>query len=110
MVGRGNQRERAVAQVLRDFGYLVSSRRHEGGAGDLLAAAPTFLKSHTPNPLLLIEVKGTSDVPWRSTFGPEARAEMIEAGLNYGVQPLLAWWPPSLRGGPIWLPVEDWPG
>lgn len=106
MVGRGNQRERAVASALRELGYLVSSRRHEAGAGDLLAL-PVWRHVHCLP--LLVEVKGTTDLPWRSNWGPDDRAQMIEAGVRYRLEPMLAWWPPGLRGGPVWLPISDWP-
>ena len=99
---RGNQREQAVARLLREYGYLVASLRHVGGPADLLALPPFFVGRP-----LLVEVKGTTDYPWRSTWGPDRRAEMIEAGVKYSVEPLLAWWPPG--HGPIFLPVEDWP-
>lgn len=143
MRSRGNQREQAVARMLRELGYLVASLRHVGGPADLLALAPDsqppayllnssymeaegfdfepgraipvaskedvqVIKLPQARPLL-VEVKGTTEYPWRSTWGPDRRAEMIEAGVTWGVEPMLAWWPPSLRGGPMWLPVEDWP-
>jgi hypothetical protein len=105
-MNRGIQRERAVAAVLRRHGYLVASLRHEFGAGDLLAVS-----AHTNGsvPPLLVEVKGTTDYPWRSTWGPQQRALMLQAGLQWGLEPMLAWWPPHLQGGPIWLTAEDWP-
>ncbi len=106
---RGSPRENAVAQVLRDFDYLVASRRHEPGAGDLLAAAPAARYWTMPHWLLLIEVKGTRDVPWADTkgFGPERRRELLETARKWNVEPMLAWWPPHL--GLIWLPASDWP-
>lgn len=123
MSSRGTQRERAVATLLGELGYLVASLRHFGGPGDLLAVATAEIREapathafaglevitqHRP---LLVEVKGTTDVPWKDYkgFGRPRRDEMILAGIKWGVEAILAWWPPSLRGGPIWLPVEDWP-
>lgn len=100
---RGIQRERAVAAVLRKQGYLVASLRHEFGAGDLLGVSPN---GHGP---LLVEVKGTMDLPWRSTWGPEQRRLMLTAAVQWGVEPILAWWPPHLVGGPIWVPADEWP-
>lgn len=113
---KGTRRERQIAQIGRDFGYLVSSRRHEEGPGDQLWAPKLRLPlaSEWPHPArcpLLIEVKGTVEAPWSAgggCFGPDERAAMIEAGVQYGVAPLLAWWPPGLSA-PVWLPVEDWP-
>lgn len=122
MRSRGNQREQAVARILRDLGYLVASLRHVGGPADLLAISPHFLTKHRNVGLslrqlawqhrpLLVEVKGTTRIPWHDGdgFSPNRRAEMIEAGVSHNVEPMLAWWPPGLRGGPMWLPVEDWP-
>jgi hypothetical protein len=105
-MNRGLGRERRVASLLREAGYLVASLRHFKGAGDLLAIAP-YERAFWPNPLI-IEVKGTTEAPWRSTFGPADRHAMIEAGKAYGAEPLLAWWPTGL-GGPIFLTPEDWP-
>lgn len=97
--------------MLRDYGYLVASLRHVGGPADLLAIATvqTTPQSSLIKRPLLIEVKGTTDYPWRSSWGPERRAEMTEAGKRYWLEPMLAWWPPGLRGGPMWIPAEDWP-
>lgn len=101
-----------VADGLRKNGYLVASMRHVGGPGDLLACAPLdTARMYRPRPLL-IEVKGTKDFPWLDYkgFGRPRRQEMIDAGVEWNVEPILAWWPPHLRGGPIWLPASDWPG
>lgn len=92
-----------MAAVLRKQGYLVSSLRHEFGAGDLLAVSPNGHRD------LLVEVKGTLDPPWRSTWGPKERQLMRVAESRWDVEPILAWWPPHLVGGPIWVPQEDWP-
>jgi hypothetical protein len=105
--------ERKVARLLERFGYLVASRRHFGGAGDLLAWRPVSLfaadNGETSRPLL-IEVKATVCVPWHSAshFGPAQRADLFGAAEDYDVEPLLAWVPPYL-GGVVWCPVEDWP-
>lgn len=105
---RGTQRERGVANVLRDLGYLVSSRRHLGGAGDLLAIAALWDLSAPYRQPLLIEVKGTTGVPWASSaFGPADRADLLITAELHGCEPMLAWWPPNL--GLVWLPAEDWP-
>jgi hypothetical protein len=108
-MSRGNSTENRVAQVLRDAGYMVASRRHEPGPGDLLAWRVMLTWAGSFLPPLLVEVKGTLDPPWRSTWGAARRREMLEAKITHGVEPILAWWPPYLRGGPIWLPPEDWP-
>jgi hypothetical protein len=103
-VNRGNRTERAVTAELHRHGYIVGSLRHEGGPGDHLAWLPG---SWRPRPLL-VETKGTLDLPWRSTWGPGDRDAMLSAGIDLDVEPILAWRPPGL-GGIIWLPPEDWP-
>jgi Holliday junction resolvase len=110
MKQRGTGAERKTARLGKELGYLVSSLRHFGGAGDQLwtpsVDAITVRKGNTP---LLIEVKATLDPPWRSTWGPDDRRAMLQAGKRYLAEPMLAWWVPYLNGGPIWLPAEDWP-
>ena len=76
--GRGSPRERAVAAVLRDLDYLVGSLRHTGGAGDLLA-------HHRQKRGLLVEVKATTDLPWRSSLrARQARRDDRGRGLLRG--------------------------
>lgn len=104
-VARGNRRERQVEQLLRGLGYCTSSRRHVEGPGDLLALAPV-VQRHPP---LLVEVKATTDPPWRSDWGPVERGAMMLAADAWGVEPILCWWPPGLVGGPVWLTPDDWP-
>lgn len=107
---RGTPAERKVAQLGRALGYLVSSRRHEAGPGDQLwlpPVRPGMRLSWDVQPLL-IEVKNTTDPPWRSTWGNQERIELIAWAERWGCEPILAWLPPGL-GGIVWLPPEDWP-
>jgi hypothetical protein len=105
MQSRGTERERRVFNVLRDLNYLTGSLRHFRGPGDLIAFPP----AHRGQRPALIEVKGTTREPWRAGWGPQERGAMLLAGDVWGVEPLLAWWPPGLRYGPMWLTEEDWP-
>jgi hypothetical protein len=102
---RGTERERRVVNVLRGLNYLPASLRHLKGPGDILAI-PLATDGHRP---LLVEVKGTTDLPWASTWGPEERGAMLLAGDVWNVEPILAWYPPGLRDGPIWLDETQWP-
>lgn len=107
----GTPAEQRVARLGVSLGYLVSSRRHQGGAGDLLwtPTVPAAMDATRSGQPLLIEVKATGDLPWRSKFGPDAREAMLAAGVRYGVEPILAWLPPGIGDGIVWLPPEDWP-
>ena len=104
-VSRGLNAERRVATYLRDLGYLVASRRHIGGAGDLLAVDPGHEDGwHDP---LLCEIKSDKAGPF-ATFTPLDRAEMLFTARQYGCEPLLVWWPtPSM--GPFWITPDEWP-
>jgi gamma-glutamylcyclotransferase (GGCT)/AIG2-like uncharacterized protein YtfP len=82
--------------VLAEEGWLCASRRHIGGAGDVLA-----VYSHIdPGPsvygrcdAMLIEVKSTSGGPWEH-FGPADRRVLVETAERHGVEAWLYWWPP----------------
>lgn len=102
-MSRGLERERRVARALEDDGYLVGSRRHIGGAGDLLAAK--LYPESGLLALLLIEVKSTIG-PY-DHFGPKDRRAMIRAADKVQADPLLYWWP---KGGRLRIiGREDWP-
>jgi Holliday junction resolvase len=107
--GAGNARELAVMKVLADEGWLCASRRHIGGAGDILAVLgpPTVSpRKRQPWAAMLIEVKSTARNPWND-FGPADRQAMVETAAKHGVEPVLAWWPP--RGKLRWLRPSEWP-
>lgn len=80
----GIVRERQVAKKLREGGCLVASRRHEGGAGDLLVMDQSG-QGH------LIEVKATRR-PYER-FGPADRAALSLTASHYGLVAMLAHWP-----------------
>ena len=96
----GNAVEVKVARLLDQEGWLVGSRRHIGGAGDLLAARG--------REVALIEVKSTAGGPYER-FGPAERAAMF-AVRERRPNLLLAlyWWPPKFEG-PIVYDSSVWP-
>lgn len=98
----GNPAERCVAQILRDAGYLVASRRHEPGPGDHLALG------HGLERALLVETKTGNGNLWEN-FRSDDRAAMISAGVRWRVTPLLAYVLSVKRREVIFLPVSDWP-
>jgi hypothetical protein len=101
----GNPAENRTAAILTAFGYLIGSRRHIPGPGDLLALAHNWR-----TPPLLIEVKRGTGNPWENFRRPD-RDAMIELAVERRLIPLLAFWPwaPTPAKHPIWLPAEDWP-
>lgn len=101
---RGRDRETKVGDFLEEQGWIVGSRRHRGGAGDLLAARWGGDLGHA---LWLIEVKSTAGGPYER-FGPQDRREMIEAARKVFAQPVLAYWPPRAKT-PTFIHEENWP-
>lgn len=79
---KGNNAERAVQKDLEAEGWCVGSRRHIGGAGDLLAVHPT-------RGLRLIEVKATK-TPF-SGFPPADREALDQEATRICAEPFLAW-------------------
>ena len=75
-VSRGNAAERYVAKWLTERGWLVASRRHIGGAGDLLAVRNGSLDRSTlrRTEIWLIEVKHCKNL-WEN-FRKADREEM----------------------------------
>ena len=108
-VGRGIAGERRAWHSLEDAGYLVASRRHIGGAGDLLAVLPfrgrhlDWLKiDHVP---LLIEVKTSARA--FSSFSLVDRSALLETAHEYGCEPLLCWTPSASTI--FYIPEDEWP-
>jgi len=109
--GAGNARELAVMKVLVEEGWLCASRRHIGGAGDILAVRAW---AWTPNgpatrhclDAMLIEVKSTARSPWVN-FGQADRQAMVETAEQYGCEAWLYYWPP--RGQLVRIPANEWP-
>jgi Holliday junction resolvase len=97
--GAGNARELKVMAVLAEEGWLCASRRHIGGAGDVLAIkAKRWTRFEVPNPhmldqAMLIEVKSTTRNPWND-FGPADRQALVETAEKHGAEAWLYWWPP----------------
>lgn len=106
----GIAREREVASYYRGRGYLVASRRHEPGAGDLIAI-PSAILQRADNPEwstlsgLLVEVKATRR-PFER-FGPDDRRALLELALEYGLEAMLAHWP--AHGSLELMGPGDWP-
>jgi hypothetical protein len=112
---RGRDTENRVKDVLEADGWLVASRRHYGGAGDLLAVrwddevpddfrGQGLMAGHT---VRLIEVKSTAGGPYEG-FRTGDRYEMLHAAATHNAEPWLAWWPP-LQDQPRWIPASEWP-
>jgi hypothetical protein len=112
-VSRGNAAERYVARWLQDRGWLVASRRHIGGAGDLLAVywfqgyfeLPDGTGKHLESGTTwLIEVKACKEL-WQQ-FRREDRQAMRDTPLPPGGER----WVVNKRGkGLIWTAEKDWP-
>jgi Holliday junction resolvase len=96
---KGTAGELRVAAWLQKRGWLVASRRHVGGAGDLLAWKPGF-------PPRLIEVKAAGGSPWEN-FRPAERAELVKTAQQFGCEAFLALSPKA--GIPIIVPSKDFP-
>ena len=78
---------------------MSASRRHKGGAGDILAIGPRGER-------WLIEAKTTSAGPF-ADFGPKKRQEMREACARFDCEGWLVWRAP---GRPTrWVPLAGWP-
>jgi Holliday junction resolvase len=93
--------------LLATEGWLCGSRRHIGGAGDILAVrCPWPSVASEIKQVQLIEVKSTTRSPW-VTFGPKDRQDLVDTALTYGAEPVLAWWPP--RGKLRWIRPSEFP-
>lgn len=102
---RGNGLDLEVARELEAAGWLVGSRRHIGGAGDLLAIRPGVRTR-------LIECKTTAAGRYER-FSRRERAAMRELGRIFASElgPLelwLVWKPPGAKAA-LWIPESDWP-
>lgn len=105
--GAGNARELAVMAVLIEEDWLCASRRHIGGAGDILAVKKVRVSNLMWTlEARLIEVKSTTRSPWVA-FGPADRQDLVDTAIRFGATPLLAWWPP--RGKLRWIEASEFP-
>jgi hypothetical protein len=98
-------------EVLVSEGWLCASRRHIGGAGDILAVRftpwePVLPYDHHGREVMLIEVKSTTRSPWVN-FLPADRQAMVETAARYGCEAWLYWWPP--RRDLQRIPTSVWP-
>ena len=94
--------------VLAAEGWLCASRRHIGGAGDVLAVRALVggLSGLDHLDAMLIEVKSTARSPWVN-FLPADRQAMVETAEKHGAEAWLYWWPP--RRDLQRIPASDWP-
>lgn len=101
---KGNQAEVFVAKWLQDHGWLVASRRHIGGAGDLLAVRNEPFHALPEGAVWLLEVKSCKEV-WQQ-FRREDRKAMRDTPLPPGGER----WVVNKRGKElIWVAEKDWP-
>lgn len=78
---------------------MASSRRHRGGAGDVLTIGPSGER-------WLIEAKTTKAGPF-ADFGPAKRQEMRVACARFNLKGWLVWRAPGQSTQ--WIPLEAWP-
>ena len=119
---KGNSAEVYVARWLQARGWLVGSRRHIGGAGDLLAVwpgspgpfatpsktRPSVYMQLFPGATWLLEVKACKEL-WQQ-FRREDRQAMRDTPLPPGGERLVV----NVRGSGdkrelIWAPESAWP-
>lgn len=98
-VAKGSRAENAVAREMETEGFVVGSRRHIGGSGDLLGI-------HADGRTKLVEVKERKR-PYDG-FRPEDRQAMKEtkAKLPPGAE---LWLANRRRGTTEWIAEADWP-
>ena len=96
---RGHQRERDVAELLRDQDWMVTRAAGSLGCADLVA----LRDGSKPQ---IIEVKSTAGGPYER-FGPAYRERIRAAAKMAGAEAVLAWWPS--RGQLVWIDASAWP-
>lgn len=104
---KGNSAEVYVARWLQDRGWIVGSRRHIGGAGDLLAVdtqGDGLGNGRPAGVVWLIEVKCCKEL-WQQ-FRREDRQAMRDTPLPPGGERFVV----NKRGKElIWTPESMWP-
>lgn len=95
----GNAKEVQTARLLQEDGWVVGSRRHIGGAGDLLA----IRVGSRPR---LIEVKCRKNL-WEG-FRAADRMALLTLAESADADALVAWWKPG-ASEPEWLAPHQWP-
>jgi len=104
---KGNAGELRVKRWYEERGWIVASRRHVGGAADLLCVRRKPAYQGVPgHDVHLVEVKARKE-PWQGFRKPDRLALLAEAE-SIGAVPLLAWVKPRVRE-PIFLGPEHWP-
>ncbi len=103
---KGNEKELRSAEIFTADGFVVGSRRHIGGPGDLLCVRSGGDIRGGRFEILLVEVKATTS-PY-AHFGKKNRKELFEFALENGCLPLLAYWPARARSHVLLAPAE-WP-
>lgn len=99
MSSRGHDRERRVAELLRQDDWWVCRAAGSLGDADLVA----LRVGNTPR---LVEVKSTARGPF-SHMPPVKRNALRAAAAIAGAEAWLAWWPS--RGTLKWIPEAQWP-
>lgn len=102
---KGNGKELRSAELFATEGYVVGSRRHIAGPGDLLVVRARPRLRYTD--ALLVEVKCTAAGPF-DHFGPADRLAMAEYCEEHWLTPALAWWAPKAKAHKL-IFFEDWP-
>lgn len=96
---RGNKKDVRSRVLLEADGYVVGSRRHIPGPGDLLAWKDG-------EETLLLEVKACTDL-WQN-FRRADRIEMLDYAAEHVLVPLIHWWKPRARTPEV-IYSWDWP-
>lgn len=96
---KGNAKERRTAALLAEDGWVIASRRHIGGCGDLLAVRTGEIPR-------LIEVKASA-TPWMNFRRPDRIAMRAYAAVNR-LDAQLAWWAPRAKT-PVYFGTDQWP-
>lgn len=104
--GRGRQRERAVAALMRADGWVIGDMSQALGGGDLMASKRHDVREvYLTAEVRLVEVKSTL-TPF-AHFGPRDRVAMKVVAEQAGATAWLAHWPKN--GKLRWWPESEWP-
>jgi hypothetical protein len=103
---KGNTKELASARIFEAAGALVGSRRHVGGAGDLLVVWAPNTRSTSACGIWLVEVKARHHV-WQGFRRPD-RLALRDAARSVGAVAVLAWWKPGDQFHTL-LYEDEWP-
>jgi Holliday junction resolvase len=105
---RGREAEVRLMEELETDGWLVGSRRHVTGPGDILAMRFGLFSMGGGSTCIgrLIEVRTCRQLPTDS-MEPEELHSLSVAARRSGVSPWIAWSPPGSRAF-SWLCERDW--